>query len=205
MISRESLPTERPVRLKFAHTGRPSQGCAAARLRAPPTKSVPFPQQNELIPARKTSLIIVASRPTEGAFMRRHVSGTGCGACARASQARARGAPGSRPTLLRGSALRWAGRGPDERRGNLPGSGRANAPRPAPEARPRGGRSRRGEAPKGAPAGGSFVTLGRRLRRCGGRPDREAGHGCGVPHQRFSRPLKATGAAERWLCRLFDN
>jgi hypothetical protein len=48
--------------------------------------------------------------------------------------------------------------------------------------RPRGGRSRRGEAPKGAPAG----VIGRRLRRSGDRPDREAGHGCGVPHQRFS-------------------
>ena len=39
--------------------------------------------------------------------MRRYDSGTGCGACGCASQARLRDAPGSRPTQLRGSAFKW--------------------------------------------------------------------------------------------------
>ena len=43
-----------------------------------------------------------------------------------------------------------AGRGPDERRGNLPGSRAVSCPRPGPEARSRGRRSRRGGAPEGA-------------------------------------------------------
>ena len=43
-----------------------------------------------------------------------------------------------------------AGRGPDERRGNLPGSRAANRPCPGPEARSRGRVSRRGGAPEGA-------------------------------------------------------
>ena len=47
--------------------------------------------------------------------MRRRFSGTGCGACGRASQARLREASGHRPPQLRGAAHARAGRGKDER------------------------------------------------------------------------------------------
>ena len=52
-------------------------------------------------------------------------------------------------------------------------------------------RNRRGGAPKGVPAS----VIRRRPIRRWDRPDREAGHGCGVPHQRLSalRPLLFVG------------
>jgi len=60
--------------------------------------------------------------------------GRGCGARGQASQACLREAPGSRPSLLRGTALRWAGRGADEGGRKPAGSGWAKSrPGPRPE------------------------------------------------------------------------
>src|ERR1035437_11194779 len=54
--------------------------------------------------------------------------GRGCGARGQASQACLREAPGSRPSLLRGTALRWAGRGADEGGRKPTGSGPGSGP-----------------------------------------------------------------------------
>jgi len=60
--------------------------------------------------------------------------GRGCGARGQASQACLREAPGSRPSLLRGTALRWAERGADEGGRKPAGSGWAKSrPGPRPE------------------------------------------------------------------------
>src|SRR5450759_3697174 len=59
--------------------------------------------------------------------------GRGCGVRGQASQACLREAPGSRPSLLRVTALRWAGRGADEGGRKPAGSGARLGPRPRPE------------------------------------------------------------------------
>src|SRR5450759_2014208 len=51
----------------------------------------------------------------------------------RVRSSRLREAPGSRPSLLRGTALQWAGRGADEGGRKPAGSGRAQPSRPRPE------------------------------------------------------------------------
>ena len=80
------------------------------------------------------------------------VGGAGCGARGFGLVSRAPGRP--RVTVRpHYEGLPFDGRTePDERRRKLPGSGGPQGPRPAPEARSRGTKSRRGEAPKGAPA-----------------------------------------------------
>jgi hypothetical protein len=51
-------------------------------------------------------IYLLPSHPLEGVVMRRHHSGVGCGACGRGrTYPRSREAPGSRPSLLRGTAL----------------------------------------------------------------------------------------------------
>src|SRR5450830_1693958 len=67
--------------------------------------------------------------------------GRGCGARGQASQACLREAPGSRPSLLRGTALQWAGRGADEGGRKPAGSGAQQGPVRARKLRPRGQKS----------------------------------------------------------------
>jgi hypothetical protein len=116
--------------------------------------------------------------------------GAGCGLASSASSAGSREAAGHRPPQLRGAAPGRAGRGADERRRKLPGSGGPKGLRPSPEARSRGPKSR-GEAPKGAPA----RVMGRRSLRGTGPTARRATR-CGVPHRRLSA-LHPLGLFER--------
>ena len=127
--------------------------------------------------------------------MRRRFSGTGCGACGRASQARLREASGHRPPQLRGAAHSRAGRGRTSAAKAACWGGR-RVRCPTPEARPRGAKSPQWSAE-------------RRVRRSG-RPRRQAWTSralLGAPLLTFvragmkapSRALQKTGAVERWL------
>ena len=136
--------------------------------------------------------------PTEGAVMRRRFSGTGCGACGRASQARLREASGHRPPQLRGAALRGldaagrARRKPRARAGEEPAVRVRGSTVPSPKS-PRWSAERR--------ASGDFRTPRRR------KAWTESGAPLGAPPPRAfrgegnegaPRALK-TGAAECWL------
>ena len=180
---------------------------------------------NKIIPALQTGLIFRASRLIRGRCHEASCWRSGERRLRFCLASRAPGRPGSPSGPTTGVCPSRAGRGPDERGRKPAGSGRAKLPVRPRKLRSRGGRSRRGEAPKGAPAG----VISRRLGRFRDRPDREAGRGCGVPHQRRSalhllglsgtvNPAEAgetktgepragptTGAAERWLRRLFEN
>ena len=126
-----------------------------------PKHSWPAASKHLPLTGLSSCLYIPITPLTEGAIMRRRAGGAGCGARASASQAGSREASGRRPPPLRGAALRWAGRGPDEGRRKPPGSRRANAP-----VRPRKLRSRGPKSPR--------WSAERRASGSSGRPRRKA-------------------------------
>jgi len=140
--------------------------------------------------------------------MRRHDSGAGCGARACASHAQVRDAPGHRPPPLRGAALQWAGRGPDERGRKPAGSGRATSPPSGPGSYGPRVQNRRDGAPKRR---ASFTQKGAHAARRGLSGRRLALHPLGrcvrrekhlSPRRRGSdgdRAPPKPRPAERWL------
>jgi hypothetical protein len=100
-----------------------------------PPRSRPQPARPRAVKADLTSFPVCDYIPsilsTEGALMRRHDSGAGCGARGCASQAHPREALGNRPPSLRGAAPCWAGRG-RTKAAKAAGSGWRRASRPSP-------------------------------------------------------------------------
>ena len=124
--------------------------------------------------------ILIAVPPSEGVLMRRMRAGRDAAPAGPASSAGLPGGLGSPSVPTTWGCLRWLDAGRTNG-AKAPGSGGRRVRRPTPEARSRSPKSR-GEAPKGAPA----RVMGRRPGRFRDRPGREAGHGCGDPHQRLS-------------------
>jgi len=110
----------------------------------------------------------------EGRLRRRSADGAGCGPCGVARKPRTRAAPGP------------AGRHYDRSAGSLLDGSASNAGsrKPGPELRRR--RLARNAAVEAAEARGQrhWPVIPGVSRN---RPDRKAGHGCGVPHQRLWR------------------
>src|SRR5450759_1320217 len=119
----------------------------------------------------------------------------------RVRSSRLREAPGSRPSLLRGTALRWPGRGADEGGRKPAGSGAQPGPVRVRKLRPRGQKS-----PHGAPRGARVLDEGTRLDgRLVRRLARQPLTLCGGRKREYGVPgaEKNTGAG---ACpRLFDN
>src|ERR1019366_6542328 len=83
-----------------------SAPCVAADLSPLRRHDSPARAANILIDMAQNRIIVRIIRSTEGAVMRRHASGIGCGACGRGMNAppSSRAAPGLRPGTLRSPA-----------------------------------------------------------------------------------------------------